>query len=122
MPTTPTDHKFTVMPGMKPSSVISPNTAPAGAAACSTGLAPRARPGSTRLHLAVPGPRAMISTAPVAAGTPMESVVLRLGIVLVVLALAHGITVSALTRIRNRLEVENATMRRMQAHDEHRTH
>lgn len=73
---------------------------------------------STLFHLAVLGVLAMISTIHVAAGTPMESVVLRLGIVLVVLALAHGITVSALTRIRNRLEVENATMRRMQAHED----
>src|SRR5256885_7007262 len=76
---------------------------------------------STLFHLAVLGVLAMISTVHVAAGTPMESVVLRLGIVLVVLALAHGITVSALTRIANRLGVENGTMRRRQAHDEHRT-
>lgn len=73
---------------------------------------------STLFHLAVLGVLALISTIHVAAGTPAESVVLRLGIVLLVLALAHGITVSALTRIRNRLEVENATMRRMQVQDQ----
>ena len=73
---------------------------------------------STLFHLAVLGVLALISTIHVAAGTPMESVVLRLGIMLLVLALAHGLTVSALTRIRNRLEVENATMRRMQVNDQ----
>lgn len=73
---------------------------------------------STLFHLAVLGVLALISTIHVAAGTPLESVVLRLGIVLLVLALAHGLTVSALTRIRNRLEVENATMRRMQVNEQ----
>lgn len=73
---------------------------------------------STLFHLAVLGVLALISTIHIAADTPAESVVLRLGVVLLVLALAHGITVSALTRIRNRLEVENATMRRMQAQDQ----
>src|SRR2546430_6989377 len=73
---------------------------------------------STLFHLAVLGVLALISTIHIAADTPMEAVVLRLGVVLLTLAAAHGITVSALTRIRNRLEVENATMRRMKIADQ----
>jgi len=57
-------------------------------------------------HLAVLGILALISTIDVPADTPLEGVVLRLGIVLLVLAIAHGIAIGALTRMRDREEAQ----------------
>lgn len=70
---------------------------------------------SVLFHLGVLGVLALISTIDFTTDTPLEGVVLRLGVVLVVLAIAHAITISVLTRIRDRLDVENVTQRRMEA-------
>jgi hypothetical protein len=68
---------------------------------------------SVLFHLSVLGILAVISTIDFAADSAMEGIVLRLGVVLVVLAIAHAITISILTRIRDRLDVENVTKARM---------
>jgi hypothetical protein len=52
-------------------------------------------------HLAVLGLMLLISTIDVGS-TPVEGVVLRLGIVLLLLALVHGLTIAILARIRDR--------------------
>jgi drug/metabolite transporter (DMT)-like permease len=67
---------------------------------------PEAGASMTRLvtvlfHLAVLGVLMLISTISVG-GTPTEGVVTRLGIVLLLLAVAHGLTIAILTRIRDR--------------------
>jgi hypothetical protein len=70
---------------------------------------------SVLFHLAVLGILALISTIDFSTNTPMQGVVLRLGVVLVMLAIAHAITIGVLTRLRDRLDVENVTQSRMQA-------
>ena len=67
---------------------------------------------SVVFHLAVLGLLALISTVDVAADTVMEALVLKLGIVLILLAVAHGITVSIFVRMRDRLDAEELTMKR----------
>ncbi|MFC4080807.1 hypothetical protein [Amycolatopsis samaneae] len=52
-------------------------------------------------HFAVLGVVALISTVPVFDGAGVTAIVGRLGIVLLVLAIAHGVTVSVLARIRD---------------------
>jgi len=70
---------------------------------------------SVLFHLGVLGILALISTIDIATDTPLQGVVLRLGVVLVMLAIAHAITISVLTRLRDRLDVENVTQSRMEA-------
>jgi hypothetical protein len=53
-------------------------------------------------HLAVLGVLALISTIKMTLGTPLETVVARTGVMLLVLAVAHGITIWVLARIRSR--------------------
>ena len=67
---------------------------------------PEAGASMTRLvtvlfHLAVLGLMLLISTINVGS-TPTEGVVMRLGIVLLLLALVHGLTIAILSRIRDR--------------------
>ncbi len=62
-------------------------------------------------NLAVVGVLLLISVISVG-DTPMESVVLRLGVVLLLLAVAHGLTIKVLTRMRDRLDAENLTKQR----------
>jgi hypothetical protein len=67
---------------------------------------PEAGASMTRLvtvlfHLAVLGLMMLISTIDVGS-TPTEGVVMRLGIVLLLLALVHGLTIAILARIRDR--------------------
>lgn len=67
---------------------------------------PEAGASMTRLvtvlfHLAVLGLMMLISTIDVGS-TPTEGVVIRLGIVLLLLALVHGMTIAVLARIRDR--------------------
>ncbi len=57
---------------------------------------------SVLFHLTVLGVLALISTIDMSAGNAFEAVVARLGVVLLVLALAHAITIWALTRLRSR--------------------
>jgi hypothetical protein len=53
-------------------------------------------------HLVVLGLLALISTIDIDTGDPVQDVVFRLGIVLLLLALAHGATMAILARIRDR--------------------
>jgi hypothetical protein len=53
-------------------------------------------------HLVVLGLLALISTIDVDTGDPVQDVVFRLGIVLLLLALAHGATMAILGRIRDK--------------------
>lgn len=53
-------------------------------------------------HLAVLGVLMLISTVDVGGDNPTEGLITRLGIVLLLLAVAHGLTVVILARIRDR--------------------
>lgn len=64
---------------------------------------------TTLFTLAVLGVLALISTISVGGDSAVQSVVVRLGIVLIVLAIAHGIAIKVLTRLRDRLDAENKT-------------
>lgn len=71
-------------------------------------------------HLTVLGVLALISTIDIPSDTPIEGVVFRLGIVLLVIAVAHWVAVAALSRIRDRQEFEAITAERAarrQAHE-----
>ncbi|MGH3879217.1 MAG: hypothetical protein ACRDSK_19490 [Actinophytocola sp.] len=57
-------------------------------------------------HLVVLGVLALISTVDVPADTPVESVVVRLGVVLIIIGIAHWVAVVALGRIRDRQEFD----------------
>jgi protein-S-isoprenylcysteine O-methyltransferase Ste14 len=61
---------------------------------------------SVLFHLAVLGVLALISTIDIPTDTTVEGVVVRLGVILLVIGLAHWIAISALTRIRDRQEVD----------------
>jgi hypothetical protein len=74
---------------------------------------------SVLFHLAMLGILALISTFDVPASGPLQEVVVRLGVVLVLIAIGHAVTISVLTRIRDRLDVESVTRARME-HAEHR--
>lgn len=74
---------------------------------------------SVLFHIGMLGILALISTLGVPASGPLQEVVVRLGVVLVLLAAGHAITISVLTRIRDRLDVENVTKHRME-HTEQR--
>lgn len=69
---------------------------------------------SVLFHVAVLGVLALISTIDFTADSALQGVILRLGVVLVVLAIAHAVTIAVLTRIRDRLDVENVTKRRFE--------
>ena len=53
-------------------------------------------------HLVVLGLLALVSIVEVETGDPVKNVVVKLGIVLLLLALAHGVTMAILARIRDR--------------------
>ena len=53
-------------------------------------------------HLVVLGLLALVSIINVETGDPVKNVVVKLGIVLLLLALAHGVTMAILARIRDR--------------------
>ncbi len=76
---------------------------------------------SVLFHLGVLGVLALISTIDFPADTPLQGVVLRLGVVLVVLAIAHAVTIGVLTRLRDRLDVENVTQSRLHANNREAT-
>ena len=73
---------------------------------------------SVLFHLAMLGILALISTIDVPASSPLQEVVVRLGVVLVIIAIGHAVTISILTRIRDRLDVENVTKVRMEHADQ----
>ncbi|MFI6098435.1 hypothetical protein ACIA8G_23015 [Lentzea sp. NPDC051213] len=53
-------------------------------------------------HLVVLGLLALVSIIEVDTGDPVKNVVVKLGVVLLLLALAHGVTMAILARIRDR--------------------
>ncbi|MPZ79235.1 MAG: hypothetical protein GEV28_02085 [Actinophytocola sp.] len=61
---------------------------------------------SVLFHLAVLGVLALISVIDVPVDNAVEAVVWRLGIVLIIIGIAHWIAISALTRIRDREEFD----------------
>lgn len=67
---------------------------------------------SVLFHLAVLGVLALISTIDLPADNPVEGIVLRLGVVLIVLGIAHWIAITALTRIRDRQEFDEVHLER----------
>lgn len=67
---------------------------------------------SVLFHLAVLGVLALLSTIDFSADTPLESVVMRLGVLLLVLAIGHAIAIKVLTRMRDRLDAEGLSQRR----------
>ena len=75
---------------------------------------------SVLFHLAMLGILALISTLDVPANGPLQEVVVRLGVVLVILAIGHAVSISVLTRLRDRLDVENVTKARMEHSEEYR--
>jgi hypothetical protein len=76
---------------------------------------------SVLFHLAVLGILALISIIDFPTDSPLEGVIVRLGVVLLMLAIAHAVTITVLTRIRDRLDVENVTKRRLERNGQQRT-
>lgn len=67
---------------------------------------------SVLFHLAVLGVLALISTIDLPADNATEGIVLRLGVILIVLGIAHWISITALTRIRDRQEFDEVHLER----------
>lgn len=75
---------------------------------------------SVLFHIGTLGVLALISTIGVPADNQIEEIVLRLGIVLIIIGIAHWIAVSTLARMRDREEFDEITTERearRQAHD-----
>ena len=75
---------------------------------------------SVLFHLGTLGVLALLSTIDLPADNATEAIVLRLGIMLLILGIAHWLAVSALARIRDREEFEqvsNERQVRQQAND-----
>jgi hypothetical protein len=64
---------------------------------------------TTLFSFAVLGVLALLSTISLGGDSAVQSLVMRLGVVLILLAVAHGITIKVLTRLRDRLDAENKT-------------
>ena len=67
---------------------------------------------SVLFHLCTLGVLALLSTINIPVDDQIKGIVLRLGIILIVLAVAHWIAVSALARIRDREEYESVNVER----------
>jgi hypothetical protein len=67
---------------------------------------------SVLFHLGTLGVLALLSTIDVPADNQVEGVVLRLGVILIVLGIAHWIAVSSLSRIRDREEFDEVSHER----------
>ncbi|WP_156893458.1 hypothetical protein [Actinokineospora enzanensis] len=67
---------------------------------------------SVLFHFTVLGVLALISAIGLGGDTPLEAIVRKLGVVLLLLALAHAFTIRMLTRMRDRLDAENLTKQR----------
>jgi ABC-type nickel/cobalt efflux system permease component RcnA len=67
---------------------------------------------SVLFHLVTLGVLALLSTIDFTTDNPTKGVVLRLGIILLVLGVAHWVAVSALARIRDREEYEQVNHQR----------
>lgn len=67
---------------------------------------------SVLFHLVVLGVLALISTVDLPADNATEGIVLRLGVTLIVLGIAHWVAITALTRIRDRQEFDEVRQER----------
>jgi len=65
-------------------------------------------------HLIVLGVLALVSVIDIDAGGQLQTVVVRLGVLLLILAAAHGVTIAILNRMRDRLDTEGLTKKRME--------
>jgi hypothetical protein len=72
-------------------------------------------------HLAVLGLLALLSTIDIGDPNSMPSIVGKLGVMLLVLAAAHGVTLSILGRLRDEQVMETAVTRRGGDSDQHGT-
>jgi hypothetical protein len=70
---------------------------------------------SVLFHLGTLGVLALISVINIPADNKTEGIVLRIGVILIVLGIAHWIAVSALARIRDREEYEAVTAEQREA-------
>lgn len=61
---------------------------------------------SVLFHVSVLGVLALISVIDLPADNSVEGVVLRLGVILIIIGIAHWIAITALTRIRDRQEFD----------------
>lgn len=84
---------------------------------------------SVLFHFVVLGVLALISTIDIPADNATEGVVLRLGVILIVIGIAHWVAITALTRIRDRQEFDELHQEREarriandQAHAAYGTH
>ena len=73
---------------------------------------------SVLFHLVVLGVLALVSVIDINAGGQLQTVVLRLGVLLLILAAAHGLTITILNRMRDRLDAEELTTERIEARRE----
>ena len=64
--------------------------------------------------LVVLGVLALVSVIEVDAGGALQTVVVRLGVLLLILAAAHAITIAVLNQMRDRLNTEKLTMERIE--------
>jgi len=69
---------------------------------------------SVLFHLVVLGVLALVSVIDFSVGGQLQTVVLRLGVLLLILAAAHGLTITILNRMRDRLDTEELTMERIE--------
>lgn len=69
---------------------------------------------SVLFHLVVLGVLALVSVIDIDAGGQLQTVVLRVGVLLLILAIAHGLTITILNRMRDRLDTEKLTMDRIE--------
>ncbi|MGW5054397.1 hypothetical protein [Actinokineospora sp. NPDC004072] len=64
---------------------------------------------TTLFSIAVLGVLLLITAFSGGGDNTVQAIALRLGIVLILIAVAHGITIKVLTRMRDRLDAENKT-------------
>jgi hypothetical protein len=69
---------------------------------------------SVLFHLVVLGVLALVSVIDFSVGGQLQTVVMRLGVLLLILAAAHGVTITILNRMRDRLDTEELTMERIE--------
>ncbi|WP_285502329.1 hypothetical protein [Actinokineospora sp. NBRC 105648] len=74
---------------------------------------------SVLFHFAVLGVVALFSAIDFGGDTVLMAIVRRLGIVLLLLAVAHGLAIKVLTRMRDRLDAENLTKQRAEHRQDH---
>ncbi|WP_424187401.1 hypothetical protein ACOBQX_06220 [Actinokineospora sp. G85] len=70
---------------------------------------------SVLFHFAVLGLLALVSVLDLGGSAPLQAVVLKLGVVLVLLAIAHAVTIRVLNRMRDRIDAESLTKQRYES-------